>query len=370
MSKQNNDYYEILNVSKTASADEIKKSYRKLAAKYHPDRNKSPDAEEKFKQVGEAYEVLSDPQKRNVYDSYGKAGYEQYARSGGGQPGGSQWQDFGTTFDMGDMSDLFGGLFGNLFEEQMTGRKSRRNQEVGEDREVTLEVPFDIANEGGEVTLTYERYVSCKTCAGVGSTTGKMITCEQCQGSGYVHVRNASFLGSFMYASQCPTCGGAGKRPENPCSTCKTTGRIPDAVSVKLKVPKGSYDGLTLKFAGGGNVGRNNGQSGDLYVVLTVPKFDKYERRKENLYGEAKIPVTSAVLGGSIEIKTPYGDKIISFPAGIQDGEILKIKGQGAYKLGASQKGDILLTVKLEVPKKLSGEQKRLWQELNKTYIS
>ncbi|WKZ30318.1 MAG: DnaJ C-terminal domain-containing protein [Candidatus Dojkabacteria bacterium] len=370
MSKNNNDYYDILNVSRSASADEIKRAYRKLAAKYHPDRNKSPDAEAKFKEVGEAYEVLSDPQKKNMYDTYGKAGYEQYARSGGGQPGGAPFGGFndfggGATFDMGDMSDLFGGLFGNLFEEQMAGRRSRRGQEIGEDREVELKVPFETANDGGEVTLTYERYVGCKTCNGVGSTTGKMVTCENCQGSGYVHMRNASFLGNFMYATQCPNCGGSGKRAENPCSACKTTGRIPDAVSVTLKVPKGSYDGLTLKFVGGGNVGRNNGKAGDLFVVLTVPKFETYERKKETLYGEAKIPVTDAVLGGKIDIKTPYGDKTISFPAGIQHGEILKVKGQGAYKLNSTQKGDILLTVKLDIPKKLSAEQKKLWKKLS-----
>jgi len=366
MSKQV-DYYKVLSVSKEASQDEIKRAYRKLAAQYHPDRNKDPQAEEKFKEVGEAYEVLSNPEKRKMYDTYGTTNFQGFSGPGGA-PGSSSgnWQDFQTVFDMGEFNDAFGGIFGNLFG-QSTGRRTSRQQEVGEDREVSVNVPFDTANNGGEVKIKYERYNSCSDCKGSGSLSGKLITCQQCQGTGMQRQTSNSLFGAFVYQSPCPTCGGVGKVPEKPCPKCKTTGRVPEAAEISVKIPKGSYNGLTLRFVGGGNVGRHNGAAGDLYIELSVPKFKNYEQRKENLYSELMVSLSKAVLGGTIEIQTPYGNEKVSIPSGISHGETLRIKGMGAHKLNSDTKGDIFFTVKLVVPKKISREERRLWEQIDET---
>lgn len=373
MSKDTRDYYEILGVSKSASQDELKKAYRKLAAKYHPDRNKSPDAEDKFKAASEAYETLSDAQKRKMYDSYGKDGYQQYQQSGGAsaqQYQQYQGQDFSSVFEMGDFSDIFGNLFGGMFNDSAAGggrrRATSRNQEVGEDREVTVKIPFDTANEGGDVKISYQRYGTCKDCEGTGSTNKKSAICDQCRGSGVMQYQQNSFLGSFVYQSPCSKCGGSGKIPEKPCSTCKTAGRIPEDVNITLKVPRGSYDGLLLKFTGGGNVGRHQGNSGDLFITLKVPQFEYYKREKETLNAEIIINPAEAVIGATRKIKTPYDVSEIKIPAATQYGDVIRVKSKGCYKLGTDTKGDILLKVKIEVPKRLSREQKQLWEQIAK----
>ncbi len=367
MSKQL-DYYKTLNVSKDASDADIKRAYRKLAAKYHPDRNKAADAEQQFNQVGEAYEVLSNSQKRKMYDTYGTTNFQQGQQAQPSQSGGApqDWENFQTVFDMGNFSDAFGGIFGNLFDQdpRMRGNRSQRSQEVGEDREVTVDLSFETANDGGDITIEYERYNSCSDCKGSGSLTGKMVTCQQCGGSGMQRQTSNSLFGAFVYQSPCQVCGGVGKVPENPCNRCKTTGRIPEGANITVKVPRGSYKGLTLRFSGGGNVGRHNGTAGDLFIVLNVPSFKKYEQRKENLYSKINIPVTKAVLGGKIVIETPYGQEKIEVPSGIKHGETLRIKGMGAYKLNADAKGDIYLTVDIDIPKKISREERNLWEAL------
>jgi molecular chaperone DnaJ len=372
MSKSKRDYYEVLNVSKDASQDQIKRAYRKLAAQYHPDRNKSPDAEEKFKEVGEAYEVLSNPEKKKMYDTYGTSDFQGFGGGNAGYGNAQNWEDFSSVFDMGDMSDVFGGLFGEFFAGEYNRRTGRRTRatgiEQGEDREVRINVTFDVANEGGDVDINYERYGKCADCEGSGSLNKKVKVCDQCRGAGYIQQGRNSFFGTFMYTSPCPKCSGAGKIPEEPCSHCKTTGRVPEPVKLRVKIPKGSYDGLVLKFTGGGNIGQRNGPAGDLYIRLSVPEFANYKRSENNLLGTVAIPAYDAALGKEITVKTPYGDKILKVPAGVQHGEILKMKGYGPYRINSSQKGDILLTVKVETPKKMSTAQKKLWEELQRSY--
>ena len=369
MSKSDKDYYNVLGVGKTATADEIKRAYRKMAAKYHPDRNKDADAEEKFKEVSDAYEVLSDANKRQMYDTYGEAGVKQGAGGygQGGNPMGGNWSQYQQqVFDMGDMSDLFSGIFGDFFGGQGGSRRGRQKQstvEPGEDREVSISIPFNTANEGGEVTVEYERYGTCKVCSGSGSLSKKSSTCQKCGGSGYVQFQQATMLGNFMYQSPCPTCNGTGQVISDPCSQCKTTGRVAEKVKLDIKIPQGSYDGLMLKFHQGGNVGKHNSPPGDLYMTLKVEEFKGYKRDKETLYAEIKLHPAKAVLGGKMQINTPYGEQDITIPAGTQSGEVLTVKGAGAFKLGSRQKGDIKLTMTVVTPKRLSKEEKRLWEE-------
>jgi molecular chaperone DnaJ len=370
MSKSGKDYYESLGVSKTATAAELKKAYRKLAAKYHPDRNKEKDAEEKFKEVQQAYEVLSDPQKRQMYDTYGEAAVNGSAGQGGGgyggNPAGGDWSQYSQVFDMGDMSDLFSGVFGNFFGAGGGGRRGSRRAAVepGEDRELEIEVSFETANDGGTITVQYERYETCKPCEGTGSTTKKKESCTKCGGSGFVQYQQATMLGNFMYQSPCPTCGGTGQMISDPCSACKTSGRVVAKVKLDIKIPQGSYEGLTLKFRGGGNAGKHNAPAGDLYLTLRVKQFGAFRRDKEIFYGTLEISPVQAVLGDEIEIKTPYGETKFFVPAGTQPGDVLVLRGFGPYKLGTNQKGEIKFTTKVVIPKKLSKDEKEKWEKL------
>lgn len=361
MSKIEENYYDILGVSKGASPDEIKKSYRKLAAKYHPDRNKSSDAEANFKRVSKAYEVLSDPQKKQMYDTYGSE------MPTGRMPGNENWDNMGQVFDMGDFSNLFQGFFGDMFGGGYSGRraKSRNSSIRGEDREVTVKIPFDVANEGGTATISYERYMQCDSCKGTGSKTGKTNKCSQCNGSGYVQYSRSTLIGNFVYQSECPKCGGTGEELADPCPKCKTTGRVSGKASLKINVPQGSYNGLVLRYRGGGNWGSRGGEPGDLYVELQVDEFLNYRREKETMFLDYIISPQKAVLGKAVSITTPYGEKDVSIPSGSQEGEKIKVKGFGAYKLGSKQKGDLIITLHIKIPTRLSAQEKRLWKELD-----
>ncbi|MCC7304515.1 DnaJ domain-containing protein [bacterium] len=374
MSKSGRNYYDILGVSKSASAGEIKKAYRKLAAKYHPDRNKESNAEEKFKEVGEAYEVLSDSNKRQMYDQYGEAGVSGSSGPRGGSATTGDWSQYSQVFDMGDMSNLFGGMFGDLFGTGSSMGGRRRSQRInesepGEDREVTIKIKFETANNGGDVTVEYDRYGVCKPCKGTGSLSQKTTTCSKCNGSGYVHYQQATPLGSFMYQSPCPTCNGSGKTITDPCPHCKTTGRVAEKMHLDIKIPQGAYNDLTLKFRGGGNIGKHNGEAGDLYITLSVPNFKTYRREREILYGELELHPVKAVLGSDVVIETPYGDIKVMIPAGTQPGDTITVRQAGAYKLGTSIKGDMKLFVKIVIPKKLSRTERQDWEELRKNVV-
>ena len=364
------DYYEILGVDKNASAQEIKRAYRKLAAKYHPDKNKSPDAEEKFKQIQKAYEVLSDPEKRKAYDSYGEAGVEGFSQGFNGA--GANWADFGNAFDMGDMSSILEGIFGSFFGGYPGGfRSGARSQsrardyaQDGADIKMEVNIPFEIANNSGEYEVNYKAYVACDKCKGTGSLTGKYKTCDVCKGRGVVQSVRNTFLGQIVMQSECRKCHGTGKVPEQVCSACNGTGRVIKSVPLKIKIPKGAYDGLVLRFRNGGHAGLKGGKPGDLYIILRVKDFKNFTRKKENLYTTVDVPVAKMVVGGVIKLDTPYGEIDVKIPAGIQHGDIIRVKGYGAYKLGEDKKGDLYIKIKALIPKKVSGEEKKLWQRI------
>ncbi len=361
---QQKDYYKILGIDKNASYDEIKKAYRRLAAKYHPDKNKSPDAEKKFKEIQKAYEVLSDPEKRKAYDAYGEAGVEGFYNGAG------NFNDFGTVFNMGDFGDLFGDLFQSFFGQNFTQPHNHSGSQIqkGEDIKLELNLDFQTANNGGQYEIEYKRYTLCNQCKGTGSATGKLKKCPACGGTGQINRIGRSFLGQIVFSSTCPQCNGTGQIPEKVCNACKGTGRIPQKVKLKIKIPKGAYDGLILKFAGGGNIGAHNGPAGDLYIRLNVTPPAGFTRRLEHLYTTIQIPIPLAVLGGEYTLDTPYGPLTIKIPKGIEHGQIIRIKGYGAYKLNSNKKGDLFIKVNLQVPKRLSKAEKELWEKLKEMY--
>ncbi len=361
----NKDYYEILGISKNATQDEIKRAYRKLVAKYHPDKNKSPDAEQKFKEIQEAYEVLSDPDKRKAYDQYGKAGVEGFYNNA------SNFNNYETIFNMGDMGDLFGdlleGLFGASFRgNTRTRQRTTTRQQPGEDIQLNLNLDFDTANNGGEYEIKYKRFVPCKECKATGSKTGKYKTCTQCKGTGHINQVSNSLFGQVVFSRVCPMCKGTGEIPEQICNVCKGSGRVLEEVKLKIRIPKGAYDGLVLRFTGGGHVGPANGPAGDLYIRLNVQTPQGYTRRFENLYTTLKIHPALATLGGKTTIQTPYGEADIKIPKATQHGDIIKLKGYGAYKLNSDKKGDLFVKILIDIPKRISRKQKKLWEELLK----
>ena len=379
------DYYEILGVSRDATKQEIKRAYRKLAAKYHPDKNKSPDAEKKFKEIQEAYEVLSDDKKRKLYDTYGSAAFSgtggadnfhDFFNNAGTADFGTNFGDFGNIWDMGSIADFINSVFqgvaggrtqGEPFWENNFGSKTHGEgvkPTKGDDIILKLRINDALANAGTREKIVYKHYVVCDKCHGTGSKTGKFITCPTCKGRGVV----GSSMGFFQMYSTCPQCGGTGQIPEQICDTCKGTGRMLVTEQFTVEIPKGAYNGLTLKFTGGGHVGKYGGPAGDLYVILETYTPDKKVRReKENIYIDFEASVFDVVLGAKHKIETPYGDIEFSIPAGTQPGTIIKVPGQGAYKLGTNKKGDAFIKINVKIPKAKLGT-KKIWEELKAKY--
>jgi len=356
------DFYEILGVSKGADQSEIKKAYRQLAKKYHPDHNSSPDAEEKFKEVGEAYEVLSSDQKRKAYDQFGHAATEGFGSGvGGGFPGAG-----GTPFDMGDLGDIlnsmFGGGLGGFGSWSGGGQDSR--PERGADIKKNIRMSFEDAIWGKDIELNVERYVKCSACDGTGAKDGKTQKCEPCGGSGRVRRVQKSILGSFSVVAECPECKGKGVKPEVVCDKCHGNGILAEKKKVKVSIPEGSHDGMILRFRNGGHAGRNGGPSGDLFIGLQVDPHESFERRDNDIYVDVDIPVTVAVLGGEIEVPTLHGNMKLKIPKGTQPNSIFRLSKKGSPKLGGKGFGDEYVRVKVKVPKKLSREEKNLWKEL------
>lgn len=359
------DYYEVLGVDKSASKAEIKKAYRQLAKKYHPDMNKAPDAEEKFKEVQEAYEVLSDDQKRSAYDQFGHAGTSGF-QGAGGFPGASDFQgfDFGDLGDFADIGSIFDSFFGGAFGR---GRGTRRRAERGADIQVKLELGFEDAVFGKEEVIKYKRRVHCEKCNGSGAKDGtSKETCSACKGQGRVTRVQRTFIGTVQTTTVCPTCKGSGEVIKEKCQECNGQGQVEKVEELKLKIPKGTPDGLVLRFREKGQAGVNGGGYGDLYVQIEVKPHKIFERRGDDIYLDREIEVISAVLGGEFEVPTLHGEVKVKVKPGTQPGTILRLSGKGAPKLRGSGNGDQYIRLRVNVPKRLTKEQRKLWEELYK----
>ncbi len=357
------DYYEVLGVKKDASKDELKKAYRKLVKKYHPDVNKEADSEEKFKEVQEAYETLSDDGKRKAYDQYGHAG------TAGFNPGaGNGYEYQGTPFDMGDIfSTFFGGNteFGNGFGFDFGGRAGSPREDIGSDIRYRVRVSFDEAMRGGEYKIKIKRDERCERCDGSGSEDGKKKECPVCKGTGRERQVRNTILGQMAVMSTCSNCQGTGTIIDNPCKQCKGTGVKSLEESLTIKIPAGAYDGMVLRFRGGGNVGRNGGSVGDLYIEIEVEASSKFERRGNDIYSQESIPVYTAVLGDTISVRTILEDVKLKIPKGTQSGTIFKLKGKGCPIFNEKgERGDQYVRINVEIPGRLTRKEKELWEKL------
>ena len=345
------DYYEILGVSRDASAEEIKKSYRKLAVKFHPDKNPGDhQAEEKFKELGEAYEALSDPDKRAAYDRYGHSAF-----TGGGGGGGG----FHDPMDL--FSQVFGSAFGGGFEEFFGGgRRQRTGKQRGSDLRYDLEISLEEAARGSEKELEIEHFGPCGNCHATGSKSGGGTKpCTTCGGRGVV----ARQAGIFIQQTTCPECRGAGETVTDPCGTCGGDGRTHKTSRIKIRIPAGVEDGTRLRSTGNGDAGVRGGAAGDLYVFLHVKEHDVFEREGNDLFCEVPMPFSVATLGGELEVPTLDGKASIKIPAGTQGGTLFRLRERGVPSLSSSKKGDLHVRVQVEVPTKLNSEQQEKLRE-------
>lgn len=349
------DYYEVLGVQKGASEDELKKSYRRLARKYHPDLNKdNPEAAEKFKEVNEAYEVLSDADKRAKYDQFGFAGVDP--SYGGGGAGG-----FGG-FDMGDLGDLFGSFFGGGFG---GGRTQRRNApQRGESIRQTVILSFEEAAFGCEKEISIERTESCDECGGTGAAKGTSAeTCPNCRGTGSVTQTQRTPLGMFQTQTSCPNCHGTGKIIKNPCSKCGGAGRLRKKRKFKVNIPAGIDEGQSIQQRGQGNAGINGGPAGDLLVTIAIRPHPIFKRDGQNVYVDIPVSFAQAALGDTLQVPTIDGRVEYKMPEGTQTGTVFRMKGKGIQNVSGRGRGDQYVRVNLEVPKNLSEKQKKLLRE-------
>lgn len=348
------DYYDVLGVSKTANDDEIKKAYRGLAKKYHPDVCKEPNAEAKFKEVQEAYEVLSDSTKRQQYDQFGHEGPM-------GGAGGFDGFNFGGGF--GGFEDIFSSFFGGG-----SRRKSSTGATRGRNIKTTITLTFEEAAFGCEKEITLSKLETCKDCSGTGAMSGKDIeTCSRCHGRGRVVVEQNSIFGRVQTETTCPNCGGKGKTIKNKCTTCHGEGRIKVTSKLKVKIPSGVDDEQTLTVSGKGEAGTNGGMNGDLYIEINVKEHDFFERDGVHLYIEMPITFSQAALGAQIEIPTLDGKALLKVPSGTQTGTKFKLTGRGIKNARTGEVGNLYVIAKIITPTKLSQEQKDLFNKLSKT---
>ncbi len=362
------DYYEVLGINKGASESDIKSAYRKMALKYHPDRNPGDHtAEDKFKEATEAYEVLKDPQKRQMYDQFGHAGVGQGAGFGGGF-GGFEG------FDLGDalrafMRDFGGGgsIFDDIFGMGGGGGRTRRRAR-GEDLRIRIELSLEEIAEGVEKSVNVKHLVSCQDCNGRGVAAGSSKkTCPQCKGAGQVRRINRTFLGTIQQVTTCDVCRGSGEIIAEPCKTCLGEGRVRGSSNVNIKVPPGVSGGNYMTVENMGNAAPGNGQNGDLIVVFEETEHDQFARHGDNVVCELPLSVTTAVLGGTVKVPTLDGETELKIPSGTQPGKVFKIRGKGIPHLHASGRGDQLVRVLVWVPTRVSDEDKRLLAKLAKS---
>lgn len=374
------DYYKILGVEKNATKEEIKKAFREKAHLYHPD--KKDGDEKKFKELNEAYQVLGNEQKRQQYDQFGSTFDQQ-----GGFGGGMNWDDFmkyarqggGATYsnvDFGDLGDILGDLFGGGFSARGGsafgggfGSRSKRTTR-GHDIEVDLQLEFTEAVFGVEKTIELYKLVICDHCNGNGAEPGTKITeCKTCQGKGQVQQMQRTILGNIQTVTVCPDCQGEGKSYETACKKCSGQGRVKEKKQIKIKVPAGIDNGMTIKMSGEGEAGIRGGRAGDLYIHIHVKADNYFKRQGDNIITQAEINFSQAALGDKISVKTVDGEVNLKIPAGIQSGKILILKGKGVARFNRSGRGDQLVEIIVKTPKNLSRNQKKLLTELNKEGI-
>ena len=363
MAENKRDYYEVLGVDKSASAEEIKKAYRKTAMKYHPDRNPGDkEAEEKFKELGEAYEVLSNDEKRARYDQFGFAGVDpNYGAGQGGNPYGGGFGGFG---DFGDLGDIFGSFFGGGSSRGQNRNAPRRGENVG----ARLELTFEEAAFGCEKDVTVQRIENCAACNGSGSADGVVETCSQCRGTGQVRtVQN--FMGMQMQStSACPQCAGAGKVIKNPCSTCRGKGKVRRNQKIRVKVPAGVDAGQSVRVRGEGCVGFNGGPNGDVLVEIYIKRHPIFQRNGMDVFCEVPISFTQAALGGEIQVPTLDGKVSFDIPEGTQTGKEFMLYDKGIPDVNnPKRRGRHRFTVVVETPTRLTKEQRELLLKLDET---
>jgi molecular chaperone DnaJ len=357
------DFYELLGVNKTASEAEIKKAYRKLARQYHPDVNQgNKQAEEKFKEISEAYEVLSNPEKRATYDRLGQSAFQQ-----GSGPSGYGDFGFGGFEGFGGFSDIFEAFFGrgfgnNPFRPQSTRRKS--GPQAGADISTDFEISFEDSIFGVEAGVKVDRYEGCANCEGKGAEPGTGIkTCPSCKGTGEVRRAQNILGGQVIRIETCNTCDGEGKIFENPCKLCKGTGRLRRERVISVKVPPGAYSGLYIRKSGEGSAGIRGGHNGDLLVSIKVRSHEVFKREGDDIYIDIPISIAQAALGGRIKVPTPYDNVTLDLPEGVQTGTIYRLKDKGAPNIHGHGRGSQYVTLKVKVPTKLNERQKELLRE-------
>jgi molecular chaperone DnaJ len=354
------DYYEILGVPKNASEEEIKKAYRKLAMKYHPDRNEGDkNAEGKFKEAKEAYEMLSDASKRAAYDQFGHAGVDPNMRGGFG-PGGAGAEGFG------GFAEAFGDIFGDIFGQGRPGGPGGGRRQVyrGADLSYAMEVTLEEAATGKEAQIRIPSWEGCETCHGSGAKPGTQAkTCTTCNGAGVVQMRQ----GFFSVQQTCPHCRGTGKIIPEPCPTCHGQGRVKKQKTLEVKIPAGIDDGMRIRSAGNGEPGTNGGPPGDLYIEIRLKKHPVFTRDGDDLHCVVPIPVTRAALGGEIEVPTLGGKAAIDIPEGTQAGKQFRLRGKGIKGVRSSYPGDLYCHVAVETPVRLTEHQRKLMKELDES---
>ena len=352
MAAEKRDYYEVLGVDKSASEDEIKRAYKKMARKYHPDLNPdNKETEEKFKEVNEAYEVLSDADKKARYDQYGHAGVDPNFGAGGFGGG------FDGSFDFGDLGDIFGSFFGGGFG---GGRRTNPNApQRGESIRLSVTISFEEAAFGCEKEVSVDRYETCAVCHGSGCADGTSPeVCPDCHGSGQVQVRRQTPMGVFATTSPCGRCGGKGRIIKTPCTACRGSGLERKRRTIQAKIPAGIDNGQTISIRGQGHAGKNGGPSGDLFITITVRPHELFRREGTSVLCEAPITFAQAVLGAELEIPTIDGKVKYDLPEGTQSGTTFRLKGKGIPELNGRGRGDQYVTVYIETPRNLNREQK------------
>ena len=357
------DYYQILGIAKGASKEEVKKAYRKLAHKYHPDKKGGDEA--KFKEVNEAYQTLSDDSKRSQYDKFGRV-FEggQAPGAGHGFEGFQSWgfdQGAGFDFDMGDLGDIFEGAFGFS-----SSRNRKEDLRKGKSIEVSLEISLEDTLKGVKKDFLIKKFVSCSRCDGVGAEPGtKRNQCLSCRGTGKVQEIKRTFFGSFTNIATCPECDGEGQKPEKPCNVCSGEGRIKKEEKVEVFIPAGIDTNQVIKASGKGHAGKKGGQAGDLYIRVFVKKHRVFERKGDDLLMKLPIKISDALLGGQAKIKTIDGKDIsVKIPAGTESGKVLRVSGKGIPRFSAFGRGDLYIRLIIDVSKKLTKKQKDLLKSL------